>query len=294
MTVYCLGSINMDWIYRLQHAPDAGETLAALDITKGLGGKGANQSVAAARAGAQVRHFGAVGSGGAAALDPMADTGIDVAGVAKLTGEVTGHALILLTPDGENRIIIHPGANRAIPDSVIDALLAAVNTGDFLLLQNETNGQAAAAKAAHEKGVRVAYSAAPFEIDALTAVLPHIDLLFLNEVEAAQTAEALGRPVAEIPVPELVVTKGADGASWLSPERGDHLDVPAPLVTPIDTTGAGDTFAGYFVAARDGGAEVKRAMGLAVHAAALQVTRPGASPAIPTMKDVLHFGAALP
>ncbi len=279
MTVWCLGSINADHVYRVPHIPAPGETLAAASLKTGLGGKGANQAVAAARAGAEVRLIGAVGPDGGWTLDRLAGLGVDVAAVARVDAP-TGHAVITLAGDGENAIVVLAGANAAQDEARIAAALDAAQPNDVLLLQNETNAQVAAARLGRARGMQVIYSAAPFDAEAVRAVLPHVSLLAMNEGEAAQLAAALGGP----PAAPMLVTLGARGARW---QDGDRMhEVPAPRVEPVDTTGAGDTFAGYIAAAIDRGETIEAAMRLAVMAAALKVTRPGAAEAVPRIDEV--------
>lgn len=289
MTIYNLGSINTDWFYKVPHSPADGETVAAEGCTNGLGGKGANQSVAASRAGAEVHHVGAVGGEGVWAVDQLKSMGVGVTHVAIEIAAPTGHALIFVTPDGENRIVIYPGTNRLIQEDDVKAALARAQAGDTLLLQNETNCLVYAAQRARKRGMQVVYSAAPFDVEAVRAVLPHVNLLTVNAVEAGQLAAALGVEITELPVPELLVTEGARGATWYDLRSGETLSVRAPKVVPVDTTGAGDTFAGYFCAGRDMGVPVAECLELAVGAAALKVTRAGTSEAIPALLEVRAF-----
>ncbi|MFV0360928.1 ribokinase [Tropicimonas sp.] len=289
MAIYNLGSINADWFYKVPHFPADGETLAAESCTGGLGGKGANQSVAVARAGGNVHHIGAVGGEGGWTLERLKSMGVDVSRVAIEGAGSTGHALIFLTPDGENRIVIHAGTNRMIAEADVSAALERAGPGDMLILQNETNCTVFAAKSARARGMRVVYSAAPFDVGAVREMLPHVDLLAVNEIEAAQVAEALGVALTALPVRELLVTQGARGATWFDLKTGETLAVPAPKVASVDTTGAGDTFAGYFCAARDRGLPVAECLELAVGASALKVTRAGTSEAIPTLAETRAF-----
>ena len=284
MTVWNLGSINADHFYAVAHILAPGETLAARALTTGLGGKGANQSVAAAKAGARVRHIGAVGEDGAWARDRLAGYGVDVAHVARLDGP-TGHAIITVAADGENAIVILAGANAAQDPARIETALDAAEPGDLLLLQNETSCQVETACLGRARGLRVIYSAAPFEAEAVRAVLPHVSLLVMNEGEAAQLRSALGGD----PPTEMLVTLGAAGARWQG--GGECLEMAAPKVKAVDTSGAGDTFTGYVAAALDRGGDMEAAMRLGVAAAALKVTRPGTADAVPTLSDVEAAGS---
>lgn len=285
--IYNLGSINIDHFYRLAHLPAPGETLAALDYSMGLGGKGANQSAAAAKAGAQVAHIGAVGPDGSWIIDRLAGFGVDVTQIARLSTP-TGHAIITTDPSGENAIVLFSGANRALPVATVTSALAAIGPTDWLILQNETTHQSEAAALARAQGANVAYSAAPFDPDATRALLPHITLLILNAIEAAQLSAALGIGLDELDVPELLITRGGEGAMWRD-SKGNHAFAPALKVAAVDTTGAGDTFAGYFVAGRSLGQTPHQALNWAATAAALKVTRPGTADAIPTAAEVMAF-----
>lgn len=286
MTIYNLGSINIDHVYRLTALPRAGETISSLDYSLGLGGKGANQSVAAARAGAQVRHLGAMGTGDDWVLDMLGAAGIDTGAVARLDGVATGHAIILVDAEGENSIILHGGANRALPAGLVTGGLAAIGPGDILMMQNETTLQAEAAAHARAAGARVIYSAAPFEIAALRAVLPHVSILAVNEVEARDTFAAFGEA---LPIAGLLITRGAKGAEYRDLETGRIWEQPAFRVQAVDTTGAGDCFAGWFAAGLSRGEDIATTLRNASAAAALQVTRKGAGNAMPTRAEVAAF-----
>ncbi|WP_432255206.1 ribokinase [Limimaricola sp. AA108-03] len=285
MTIWNLGSINADHVYAVPHIPTPGETLAATALDHGLGGKGANMSVAAARAGARVAHLGAVGDDGGWMIERLEGYGVDCTHVQRREGS-SGHAIIAVDAQAENAITLWPGANREIDlDAVKQALDGAV-AGDLLVMQNETNGQVEAAAQARVLGLTVAYAAAPFEAEAVRAVMPHLDLLVLNEVEARQLSEALGAPVEKLPVPHVVVTLGAAGCDWIETATGARHHVDAPKVTAVDTTGAGDTFTGYLLAGLSEGLTMPRALELAARAGALKVGRHGAADAIPSREEV--------
>ncbi len=284
MAIYNLGSINADYFYRVPHLPGPGETLSSTGYTRGLGGKGANMSVAAARAGARTIHIGAVGSDGLWARDQMMESGVDTRHVATLTDTPTGHAIINVDDAGENAIVLLPGANHAIPDETCAAALSEAATGDTLLVQNETLNQAKTAKTARDLGLYVAYAAAPFDAAATADILPYLDFLILNEVEAAQLTQSTGKTPDALGIADVIITLGAKGARWIF--KTETRDFPAMPVTPVDTTGAGDTFTGYVLAARDRGLPMEQSIALATRAAALMVTRHGTADVIPDLKDV--------
>ena len=289
MAIWNLGSINIDHVYRLDHLPRAGETLAARSYAVGLGGKGANQSIAAARAGRLVFHLGAVGPGDDWVIEALRAAGICPEQIQRPADQATGHAIILLDAEAENSIVIHPGANRAICEETLAQALAPVAAGDTLLIQNETNGQVAAARIGRAAGARVIYSAAPFDLESVAAVMPHVSILSMNAGEAEALLAAFP---GELPVEGLLITRGAEGAEYRDLTSGQVWRQPAFRVHPVDTTGAGDTFTGYFATALDRGDPIPEALRTASAAAALQVTRRGAAGAIPAMDEVLEFLAA--
>ncbi|MEL7349172.1 MAG: PfkB family carbohydrate kinase [Pseudomonadota bacterium] len=291
MTLHVFGSINIDHVYAVPHAPVAGETLAAAGYEAFLGGKGANQAIAAARAGAPVRLAGAVGQGAEGALAELAGAGVNTEGVAQLAAP-TGHAVIYVEPSGENRIVIFGGANRALTPAVLEAALAAARPGDWWLTQNETALVAESMAAARAKGLRTAHAAAPFDPEACAAVLPHTDLLAVNEGEAAALASHLETVPEALPVPMTLVTRGGEGATWR--DAAGTQTVPAFAVAAVDTTGAGDCFLGTLLAGLDTGLATGDALRRAAAAAAITVTRPGAASAIPNRAAVDAFLAGQP
>ncbi|WP_299600753.1 ribokinase [uncultured Tateyamaria sp.] len=285
MAVWNLGSINIDNVYRVPHLPAPGETLGASDFSQGLGGKGANMSVAIARAAARVAHIGAVGVDGKWTVERLMEYGVDTRWIEVLKDTATGHANIAVADDGENQIVLFSGSNKAIADEMIGGALAEASPGDTFLTQNETNGQRVAAEMAKRLGLKVVYAAAPFDSIAVQQVLDFVDLLVLNEVEAEQLEENLDKPLAALGVDDIVVTLGAKGCRWLN-AAGQETHVPAVSVTPVDTTGAGDTFTGYLVAGLDRGMPMRQALGLATQAGALMVTRLGTADVIPDLKEI--------
>jgi ribokinase len=218
-------------------------------------------------------------------VDRLLEYGVDTRHIAQIDTP-TGHAIIAVDQDGENQIILFPGANRAISPDQIGQALSAASAGDILVMQNETNLQVDAAQMGRDLGLLVAYAAAPFDAAAVAAVLPHLDLLFLNAVEARQLQDATGNPPEALGVEDVIVTLGAEGARHFHGTTGAVQDIPAMPVTPVDTTGAGDTFTGYVLAGLDLGMPMAQAMAQASRAAALMVTRHGTADVIPDLKEV--------
>jgi len=286
MAIWNLGSINADFVYSVPHIPTPGETLSSTKREIFLGGKGTNMSVAAARAAARVHHIGAVGEDGRWAIERLLEYGVDTRNIAVLDTE-TAHAIIMVDPHGENAIVLHPGANAEIPQATLQAAMAEASTGDWLVIQNESNLQRTAASMGKKLGLQVAYAAAPFDAERVQAVLPYLDFLILNAVEADQLQQATGQAPSDLPVRDVIVTLGADGADWYGPNGKEHF--AAIKVDPVDTTGAGDTFTGYVLAGLDRNMPMAQAIGLATKAGALMVTRRGTADVIPDLSEVQAF-----
>lgn len=286
MAIWNLGSINADLVYAVLHIPEPGETLSSTDRATFMGGKGANMSVAIARAGSRINHIGALGPDGDWAQQRLLEYGVDTRHIAQVD-TATGHAIIMVDTHGENAILLHAGANGEVPQTALQTALSEAQTGDWFVTQNETNLQRTGASLAKKMGLKVAYAAAPFSTERVQAVLEHLDFLILNEVEAAQLTEAIGKTPDALGVRDVVVTLGGDGADWFGSEGKQHFE--AIPVTPIDTTGAGDTFTGYLLAGLDQGMPMAQAINLATKAGALMVTRKGTADVIPDLSEVRAF-----
>lgn len=285
MAVFNLGSINADLFYHVPHLLAPGETLASTQHSRGLGGKGANMSVAIARAAARAVHIGAVGADGRWAIERLLEYGVDTRNIVELDVP-TGHAVIMVDDQGENAILLFPGANRALTETHIASALMAATEADTFVFQNETSAQIESATLASAKGMRVVYAAAPFDAQAVEAVLPMLDILVMNAVEAQQLTDALGMTLAALPVRDVIVTLGGEGCRWINTDAGTDQMFPAIPVTPVDTTGAGDTFTGFLVAGLDRGLPMEQAISLGQQAGAIMVTRHGTADVIPDLKDI--------
>ena len=291
--VCVLGSANMDLVVFADRAPASGETVAGRRFVTIPGGKGANQAIAAARAGGEVSMVGAVGADpyGDEIRAALAGAGVGVEGVARVE-TTTGTAHILVEDSGDNSIVVVPGANGTVHDPVA-GLDAALEGAEFLLLQLELPMDAvvAGARAAHAHGVKVVLTPAPAS-PLPPDLLDNVDLLVPNEHEAGiltgkDAPEAAASALLDV-VPEVVVTLGARGARWLRRDGGgDHL--PAPRVEVRDTTAAGDTFVGALAVALGEGRPMPAALRWAGAAAALSVQREGASTSMPTRDEIDRF-----
>ena len=292
MKALCFGSLNIDFTYRVDHFVARGETLLSEDLQVFSGGKGLNQSVALSRAGLPTYHAGAVGEDGLFLLQQLRAAGVDTSCV-DVRGDVrTGHAIIQNTPDGDNCILLYGGANQAITRAQIDAVLAQFSAGDLLVLQNEINELAYLMQEAHSRGLRIALNPSPMNGTVLDLPLHTVEWLILNEVEAGQilgTAVTDGAAAAKalhekLPHTSIVLTMGKNGSYYDDGAR--QVCRSAFPVQAVDTTGAGDTYTGYFLAGVAEGLAVQSAMALASKAAAISVTRPGAAPSIPKREEV--------
>lgn len=283
--IFNVGSLNIDRVYRVPAIVRPGETLAVSNFRVFAGGKGLNQSVAAARAGARVRHVGCVGGDGRWLIESLKASGVDTSAVRVADDLVTGCAIIQVADDGENAIVIDPGTNQKIEPQDIDAALASAEPGDVLLLQNETNANANAnaIAAARRAGLRIVLNPAPMT-DAVEALpLEAVDLLIVNETEAdalGGAAKRAGRDVGGA----VLTTLGQDGAVYRRHDR--ETRVSAHAVAAVDTTAAGDTFIGYFLASWMNDAAIETALEHATRAAAWCVQHPGAMDSIPRADEL--------
>jgi ribokinase len=284
------GSLNIDHVYRVERFVRPGETIASLSYQQFAGGKGFNQSIALARAGAQVRHAGKIGAEGGWLLDILREAGAQTEDVMQV--EIpTGHALIQVEAGGENAIILFGGANQSITGEDVERVLARATVGDYLLLQNEINNMDLILRRGAEEGLRMVFNPAPMTGAVLDYALDGVAIFIVNESEAealtgASTPDAIVDSMRQrFPRAATVLTLGAAGAIYA--DGAERIHVPAVSVKAVDTTAAGDTFTGYFLAALAGGEPVQAALQLAARAAAICVTRPGAADSIPTRAQVM-------
>ena len=266
-----------------------GETLAATERNVFCGGKGLNQSIALAKAGAKVCHAGLMGEEGEMLRQAMLDAGVDCR-FTRTIDVPTGHAVIQVDQNGQNCILLFGGANRCLTSEFIDEVLADFNNGDMLLLQNEVNRLDEIVEKAYAQGMTIVLNPSPFDDGLKVVDFNKISLLLVNEVEGWQiTGETASKDILsalkrQFPQLEVVLTLGADGA-WY--QQGDTLIYQAACpVEAVDTTAAGDTFTGYFLAGRAEGMNNEDCLRLAAKASSMAVTRPGAAPSIP-LRDEL-------
>ena len=292
MAVINFGSINIDHVYQVDHFVQPGETIASSHYQCLLGGKGANQSIALARAGSEVLHVGKINEADVAFKQTMIRDGIDCKHIT-CTETASGHAIIQVTPSADNAIVLFGGANHEITHKDIMYALDTVKPADWVLTQNETNNIDQVLAQAKAKGLRVAFNPAPMTES--VKHLPHecIDLLIVNEVEAEELSgrkdldkiEAYFRE--DWSHAEVLITLGKVGVRMLKIDK--TIDVPAFEVDAVDTTAAGDTFIGYFLSAYSNHTDSKTALIRACAASALAVMKLGAAQSIPNKEDVNRF-----
>ena len=293
MDITVLGSINLDYVVRVSHHPVPGETVLGGDVQTHPGGKGANQAVAAARAGVRVRMIGCVGSDapGATMRENLGREGIDTT-LVKTVSAPSGAAFIAVNTDGQNTIIVSSGANAQV--TVSDLNPSRLAWSKVLLMQLETPLEVVlkAASLAKQGGVRVVLNLAP-AMPLSAAQLRDIDVLIVNETEAgmlggtvpqsAREALVVARDLREL-VSTVIVTLGAGGAVYSSLDAEGHT--PSPVVQVVDTTAAGDAFIGALCAALCDGLALEAAVKRGAAAGALACTKAGAQPSLPRRAEI--------
>lgn len=293
MRILNFGSLNLDQVYSVDHFVRPGETLAVLSHTLKAGGKGLNQSVALARAGARVWHAGCLGAGGEPLKALLEENGVRTEYLLPVP-ETQGHALIQVNREGENCILLCGGSNRCIPEEHIRRVIGCFGAGDWLVLQNEINSLPLIVRLASSKGLRIVLNPSPYDGSLEDVDFSLLDWLIVNEIEAGQiTGEtdpdaAWHRLHKLYPSLSLLCTLGSRGSAAFR-VRGADTEVcraEAVSVRAVDTTGAGDTYTGYFTAGLAEGRPLGECMKRASLAAAIAVTRPGAAASVPRGDEV--------
>lgn len=289
MRIYSLGSVNIDYVYGVDHFVRAGETLSSAQMNIYPGGKGLNQSIAAARAGGAVLHGVVLGDNGAFLLETLSASGVDTSRIETVGGSC-GHAIIQVDKSGQNSILLFPGTNYSVDKAYAQRFLRDAEAGDFLILQNEISALGEIMELAHEKKMQIALNPSPLGDNISKLPLQYVKWWFCNEIEGAalfggENVDALTRNfLRQYPDANLILTLGKDGSIFVN--RTQRIAQPIYPVQAVDTTAAGDTFAGYFIAAVAEGEEIAFAMDLAARASSITVSRPGASSSIPYRREL--------
>ena len=293
MKVLSFGSLNFDHVYQMDHFVMPKETTSSLSYSRGFGGKGLNQSIALAKSGLDVYHAGRVGFDGQPFIDYLQEYGVKVDYLKKDEETATGHAIIQVS-HSENCIILYGGANQLIDEAQIDEVLTHFEKGDLLLIQNEISSLTYLITKAHEKGLRIAFNTAPMDEKIFGYPLDLIDIFVVNEVEGKGLANVSSNQVEDViaglqkayPSKEIILTVGSQGSYYISGDMVIHQD--AYRVEAVDTTAAGDTFTGFYLASILRGEEVNTALRIAAKASSITVTKEGAAKSIPTLEQVLE------
>lgn len=290
MKILNFGSTNIDIIFSVDHIVLPGETISSTDYKRSLGGKGANQSAAVAKAGiTEIYHAGRIGEDGLFIKETLEKMGVNTQFL-EVGTTATGQALIQVASDGQNSIVLYAGANKEFTESYVDSVLTHFESGDWLILQNEINLLDYIITQAHKKGMKICFNPAPFDHSVLSLPLQHIDVLVVNEVEAQGLSNeddplvALERLTTLYPNSSIVITLGKMGVRYAKGTERHQFgvwDVPV-----VDTTAAGDTFIGFYVASIANNESVEEALYRASGASSITVMRSGAMEAIPTLDEL--------
>ena len=289
MRVLNIGSMNLDHVYSVDHIVQPGETEASLELQDFLGGKGMNQSVALAKAGVTTYQGGMIGPDGQPFLDACAAFGINSDYIQKVSVP-TGHAIIQRDKNAQNCILLYGGANQCLTEEYVDGVLADFGADDILLLQNEVNMMPYIVDKAYARGMTIALTPSPFN-EKLDAVdMGKISIFLLNEVEGGQITgltdpeEIIAKLLEMYPAARIVLTLGGDGAVYADAQQKHYQ--PIFKVQAVDTTAAGDTFSGYFLAGLCDGMEIPDVLRMSAKASSIAVSRAGAVPSIPYRAEV--------
>ncbi len=290
MRVLNIGSMNLDYVYSVDHIICPGETEATGSRNTFLGGKGMNQSCALAKAGVEVYHAGLIGKDGTAFLDACKEYGVH-SDYIRVVDVPTGHTVIQIDKNAQNSILLFGGANQMLTEAYVDEVLSHFTSEDVLLLQNEVNLLPYIVDKAYEKGMQIALNPSPFNEKLLQVDLSKISIFLLNEVEGYQiTGEKEAGQILEalrsrFPDARIMLTLGMDGAIYA--DKDSRIHQPIFPVKAVDTTAAGDTFTGYFLAGISEGLSMEEILRRSAKASSIAVSRPGAVPSIPWREEVL-------
>lgn len=289
MRILNFGSLNYDYVYSVNHIVDPGETLSSFKMEMFCGGKGLNQSIALAKAGADVYHGGMIGEDGDELLQLCQTNQIDSSYITQVKGK-NGHAIIQVNEQGQNSIILYAGSNGKNTMEHINNVLANFEKGDMILLQNEINLLSDIIDKAYEKAMTIILNPSPFNKLVSQCDLNKVSIFLMNEIEGYQiTGEKDPEKILKVmgetyPNAEVVLTLGDKGSIYCG--NGKRYAQDSFKVKAVDTTAAGDTFTGFYLGSVMEGSSIEVALGRASLAASIAVTREGASSSIPTKGEV--------
>ncbi len=296
MKILCYGSLNLDYVYQVEHIVQPGETIMSHSFQLFSGGKGMNQAIALGRANAACSMAGMIGRDGVHLVEGLKESGVE-AGLVTVSENNTGHAIIQVDKKGQNSILYFPGANRKIDNTSVQQALGHFTSGDYVLLQNEINNIPYIMEQAKGKGMKIAFNPSPITAGILDYPLHLVDLMIMNEIEGFEiTGEKVEENILKkmherYPDTVVILTLGKKGALYsdgVNLYRHGIYDVKV-----LDTTAAGDTFTGYFLASHAGGDPVDVCLRKASIASSIAVSRHGASDSIPYLHEVETSGLPL-
>ena len=283
------GSCNLDYVYSMDHIVRVGETQSSDKLSIFPGGKGLNQSIALARAGAPVYHAGCVGEDGELLLNTLSESGVDISYIQRVE-EKNGHAIIQVSREGENSIFLYAGSNAMISEEFVDSVLSDFGEGDYLLLQNEINNLNYIIDKASERGMFIILNPSPINEIIHGIDFEKLSCIILNEgemadiTECADIDESLEILKKKYPHLHIMLTLGKNGCIYSF--KGQKCFHPIFETVAVDTTAAGDTFTGYFISELSRGTDIVTTLKIASCASAITVSRHGAAPSIPTREEV--------
>ena len=292
MKILNYGSLNVDYVYSVDHILEEGETISSSSMSIHCGGKGLNQSVALARAGITVYHAGLIGEEGQVLVNLCRNNGIDTTYIKKTEGR-NGHTIIQVSKEGENCILLYGGSNQKQSRERIDDVISNFSEGDYLLIQNEINELPYLIDRAYGRGMKIILNPSPYDEKLEKCRLDCIYMFIMNEIEGEQitgcsdTEEILAVMKKKYPDAKVVLTLGNAGSVYQDSNQEVHQEIFP--VKAVDTTAAGDTYTGFFIASILNGNNVKNSMRIASMAASVAVTREGAAPSIPKLDEVMEM-----
>lgn len=289
MKILNFGSMNIDYVYEVDNFVSAGETKLSQNLKIFSGGKGLNQSLALAKAGAMPYHAGIIGQEGVFLKEELEGEGVNTEFI-KCEASQNGHAIIQVNSEGNNCILLYGGTNQAFTKEYIDTVLESFGQGDFVLLQNEINLVDYIIERAHDKGMKIVLNPSPINEALKKYPLEKVDFFILNEVEGkAITGEDDAEHIIDklqklYPRAAIVLTLGEKGSIY----KYKNINIVQPIykVKVVDTTAAGDTFTGYFIAGVCAGLSIEECLKRASIASGLSVSRHGAAASVPYKKEV--------
>lgn len=290
MKVLNIGSLNIDYVYNVDHIILPGETQATATRNIYLGGKGINQTIAVRKAGVDIYHAGLIGDDGEMFIDACKEYGVNYDYIKKINVG-TGHTIIQVDKNAQNSILLYGGANQELTREYVDEVLSNFEKDDILMLQNEVNLMPYIIEKAYEKGMQIVLNPSPFNEKLSDCDLSKVSIFILNEVEGGQITNGEREPdrivnkILEMyPSARVVLTLGQDGSMYA--DRNMRYVQPIYEVKAVDTTAAGDTFTGYFIAGLVENMPIEDTMRMAAKAASITVTREGAVQSIPARQEL--------